>query len=145
MIRSLLLPFWSGITFNFVIFITYVRPKKQHEHRNFFFYSMYGRKVSRHWFRAVYVCQGVTLRPVFRIRIGLNTDPDPAFEVSTDPDPAFKVNTDPDPGFFMTTFYQIFLVNSQLSLFIPLLRTLEFKSKNANHHKDYERSLKTEI
>jgi len=25
--------------------------------------------------------------PVFRIRIGLNTDPDPAFKVNTDPDP----------------------------------------------------------
>jgi len=39
---------------------------------------------------------------VFRIRIGLNTDSDPAFEVNTDPDPdpAFEVNTgtDPDPG-----------------------------------------------
>jgi len=46
------------------------------------------------------------LYPVFRIRIGLNTDPDPAFEANTDtdPDPAFEVNTepDPDPGSFMT-------------------------------------------
>jgi len=44
------------------------------------------------------------MQSVFRIRIGLNTDPDqdPAFEVITDPDPAKKVKTDPDPGFFMT-------------------------------------------
>jgi len=42
---------------------------------------------------------------MFRIRIGLNTDLDPAFEVNT---PAIEVNTDPDPGFFMTTFYQFF-------------------------------------
>ncbi len=30
---------------------------------------------------------------VFRIRIGFNADPDPAFSVSADPD------ADPDPGF----------------------------------------------
>jgi len=29
--------------------------------------------------------------PVYRIRIGLNTDPDLAFKVDTDPDPAFEV------------------------------------------------------
>ena len=41
---------------------------------------------------------------MFRIRIGLNPDPDPAFEVNTDPDSAFEVNadTDPGPGFFMS-------------------------------------------
>jgi len=41
---------------------------------------------------------------VFRIRIDLNTDPDPALEVNTDPDPTLEVKTDPDwdPGFFMT-------------------------------------------
>jgi len=38
---------------------------------------------------------------VFRIRIGLNTDPDTAFEDNMDTDPAFEVNTYPDldPGF----------------------------------------------
>jgi len=43
---------------------------------------------------------------VFQIRIGLNTDPDQAFEVNKDPDPdpAFEVNAEPgpDPGSFMT-------------------------------------------
>ena len=39
---------------------------------------------------------------MFRIRIGLDTDPDPAFEVNMDLDPAFEVNTDPDSGSFMT-------------------------------------------
>jgi len=39
---------------------------------------------------------------VFRIRIGLNTNPDPAFEVNTDLDTAFVVNTDPDQGCCMT-------------------------------------------
>jgi len=54
-------------------------------------------------------------------RIGLNTDPDPAFEVNTnpDPDPAFEVNTDPvpDPGSFMTNIFltRIFLFFSQFS------------------------------
>ena len=45
-----------------------------------------------------------TCDPVFRTRIGLKTDLDPAFEVNTDPDPdqALEVNTDPYPGFFMT-------------------------------------------
>jgi len=70
---------------------------------------------------------------VFRIRIGLNTDPDPAFEVNTDPDPAFKVNTDPDsdPGYFMTKILQqnFFVIHSfhHKLLFRPLVRTLRFK------------------
>jgi len=38
---------------------------------------------------------------VFQIRIDLNTDPDPAFEVNTDPDP--------DPVFFMTKIKESFL------------------------------------
>jgi len=66
---------------------------------------------------------------VFRIRNGLNTnpdlDPDPAFEVKTDPDPAKKANTDPDPGFFMTGHLtNIFLVHSyflsQIAIYIPI-------------------------
>jgi len=44
--------------------------------------------------------------PVFRICIGLNTDPDPALEVNTDPDTdpdpsvvdPYILYTDPDPG-----------------------------------------------
>jgi len=40
----------------------------------------------------------LNIKSVFRIRIDLNTDPepDPAFKVNTDPDPA------PDPDFLMT-------------------------------------------
>jgi len=55
--------------------------------------------------------------PVFRIRIGLNTDPDPAFEVKKDPDPTFEVNTDPDPdlGSLMTNIQQNFSFYSQFS------------------------------
>jgi len=43
-------------------------------------------------------------KPVFRIRNGLNTDPDPALKVNMNPDPALEVNTDqdPGPGYFMT-------------------------------------------
>jgi len=41
---------------------------------------------------------------VFRIRIDLNTDPDPAFKVDTDPDPA----PDSDPGIFMTKMKENF-------------------------------------
>jgi len=37
---------------------------------------------------------------VFRIRIDLNTDPDPAFEVNSDPDS--------DSGFFMNKIIEIF-------------------------------------
>jgi len=44
-----------------------------------------------------------TLVQVFRIRIDLNTDPDPAFEVNMDPGP------DLDPGFFMTKTKGTFL------------------------------------
>ena len=63
---------------------------------------------------------------MFRIRIGLNTDPDPALEVNTDPDPAFKVKTDPDPGFFRTTFYEIFAVeNSQFTLQITIYTSVK--------------------
>jgi len=43
---------------------------------------------------------------VFRIRIELNTDPDPAFLVNTDPDPA--PNLDSDPRFFMIKMKEIF-------------------------------------
>ena len=43
--------------------------------------------------------------PVFRIHIGLNTDPYPY--------PAFEVNTDQDPGFFMTNILTNFFGNSQ--------------------------------
>jgi len=35
---------------------------------------------------------------VFRIRIDLNTDQNPAFGVNADPDPTFNVNADPDVG-----------------------------------------------
>jgi len=63
-----------------------------------------------------------TLPAVFRIRFGLNTDPDPANEINTDPDPAFKHYTDPNPGpgFFMTnippkiSFYSEF--SSQIAI-----------------------------
>jgi hypothetical protein len=67
---------------------------------------------------------------MFRIRIGLDTDPDPAFEVNadpviafevnTDPDPAFEVNMDrdPDPGFFMTRHYTKFFL--LFTLFITI-------------------------
>ena len=43
---------------------------------------------------------------MFRIRIDLNTDPDPdqAFEVNTDPDPAWDL--DSDPGFFLTNIFK---------------------------------------
>ena len=54
---------------------------------------------------------------MFRIRIGLNTDPDPAFEVKKDPDPTFEVNTDPDPdlGSLMTNIQRNFSFYSQFS------------------------------
>ena len=49
---------------------------------------------------------------MFRIRIDLNTDPDP--------DPAFKVNTDldpdSDPGFYMTKMYGIFFLKYKNSI-----------------------------
>jgi len=52
------------------------------------------------------------LKPLFRIRFGLNTDPDPdpALKVNTDPDPANNVDKDPDPdrGFFKTNTQKIF-------------------------------------
>ena len=37
--------------------------------------------------------------PVFRIRIELTTDPDPAFQVNTDPDPDPDLIPDSDAGF----------------------------------------------
>jgi len=45
------------------------------------------------------------LYALFRIRIGLNRDPDPdlAFEFNMDPNPAFEVNTDSDPAFEVNT------------------------------------------
>ena len=39
------------------------------------------------------------IRAMFRIRIDLNTDPDPAFQVSMDPD--LDRAPDSDQGFFM--------------------------------------------
>jgi len=47
---------------------------------------------------------------VFRIRIDLNTDPDPAFEV----------NTDPDPGFFMSKMKRKEKFSKILFLFFSL-------------------------
>jgi len=63
----------------------------------------------------------LNIKAVFSIRIGLNTDPDPAFKFNTDPDqePAFEVNTDPDPGSFMTNIEPesfFFLQSFQLRL-----------------------------
>jgi len=37
------------------------------------------------------------LDTVFRIRMGLNANPDAVFKVNTDPDPALNVNTNLDP------------------------------------------------
>ncbi len=39
------------------------------------------------------------MRAVFRIRIGFNADPDPAFYLNADPDPdpGSQTNADPDP------------------------------------------------
>jgi len=83
---------------------------------------------------------------MFRIRIGLNTDPDldPAFKVNTDPDPAFIGNKDPDPNadFFMTDILSTTrnVMHSHKFLFIgyiPIensLRILRFKSKYASRH-----------
>ena len=74
---------------------------------------------------------------VFRIRIGLITVPDLAFEVNTDPDQdlAFKVNVNLDPGFFMTSILQnLFLSNSQFLPEIAIktsLRALRSKSKES--------------
>ncbi len=36
---------------------------------------------------------------VFRIRIGFNADPDPAFYLDADPDPGSQINADPDLDF----------------------------------------------
>ena len=36
-----------------------------------------------------------TLQTVFRIRIGFNADPDPAFYLNADPDPGSQTNADP--------------------------------------------------
>jgi len=68
--------------------------------------------VEREWLRY--------LRAVFRILIGLNTDPDPAFYVNTDSDPAFKVNRDPDLGFFKNHILPIFFPNSLFPLQIAI-------------------------
>jgi len=46
---------------------------------------------------------------VFRIRIDLNTDPDPAFQVNTDPDS--------DPGFFMTKMIEKILFEEKKFFF----------------------------
>ncbi len=35
------------------------------------------------------------------IRIGFNSDPDPAFYLNMDPDPAFYLNADTDPAFYL--------------------------------------------
>jgi hypothetical protein len=35
---------------------------------------------------------------VFRIRIGFNADPDPAFYLNADPDPGSRTRANPDPG-----------------------------------------------
>jgi len=52
---------------------------------------------------------------VFRIRIDLNTDPDPAFEVNTDPAP----DPDLDQGFFATKMKEIFLLKT---FFFPVTK-----------------------
>ena len=41
-----------------------------------------------------------TYRPVFRIRISLNADPDPGFYLNADPDSGFWI-PDPDPRSFL--------------------------------------------
>ena len=71
--------------------------------------------------------QDINFAPVFRIRIGLNTDPDPAFEVNTDPDsdPVFKVNTDLDAGFFMTYILPNFCLSSQFSSQIAIKTSIK--------------------
>ena len=90
---------------------------------------------------------------VFWIRIGLNTDTDPAFEVNTDPDPAFEVNTDldpafevntnPDPGFFMTLQVTLFLFvilsfHHKLPTRSPF-RALRLKSNHAAPRRYFQR------
>ena len=52
------------------------------------------------------------IKYVFRIRIDLKTDPDPAFEVYTDPDS--------DPGFFLTKMKENFFENF-ISIFQSLI------------------------
>ena len=60
------------------------------------------------WQRCQHICVFIFLHleALFRIRIDLNTDPDPAFEVNTDLDLA--PDGDLDPGFFMTKIEEIF-------------------------------------
>jgi len=52
---------------------------------------------------------------VFRIRIDLNTDPDPAFWVNPALDP------DSDPGFFMTKLKENFVFENIISIFPSLI------------------------
>jgi len=47
-------------------------------------------------------------KPVFRICIDLNMDPDSAFEVNTDLNPALDPDLESSPGFFMTKINEIF-------------------------------------
>jgi hypothetical protein len=46
--------------------------------------------------KITYIGKFVEIQPVFRIRNGFSTDPDPGFYLSTDPDPCGKTSVDPD-------------------------------------------------
>jgi hypothetical protein len=49
-------------------------------------------------FRDLTVAHEGPLKPLLRIRIGFNADPDPAFYLNAHPDPGSQTNADPDPG-----------------------------------------------
>jgi len=50
---------------------------------------------------------------VLRIRIDLNTDPDPAFKAKTDPDS--------DPGIFLTKMKEFFFLPKTITFFQSLI------------------------